>query len=177
VAATGTSRTDRVLEPSFVDGLRELPIEELRQRRDEALAEREFQSYLRRLVQVRQDLVRGEKQRRTEGREPAPLVERVTSVLSEGPRRGPSRGEALSHSPSPEDMAEADRQADAATGGALSDPASLDDARLEAILEALAQEERAISARRLEVLRVHDRFQDELKRRYRDDPSLIPTEI
>ena len=59
----------------------------------------------------------------------------------------------------------------------MSDPASLDDARLEAILEALAQEERAISARRLEVLRVHDRFQDELKRRYRDDPSLIPTEI
>ena len=122
MAATGTSRTDRVLEPSFVEGLQDLPIEELRGRRDEALAEREFQSYLRRLVQVRQDLILAEKQRRAEGREPAPLVERVTSVLSEGPPRGPSRGEALSHGPTPQDMAEADRQADAATGGALASP-------------------------------------------------------
>src|SRR3989475_6381872 len=115
MAANGPSRTERVLDPDFVEGLDTLPLEEVRRRRDEALAEREFQSYLRRLVQVRQDMVRAERERRADGREPGPLVERLTSVLAEGPPRGRVRGEALSLGPSPEDMAEADRQADAAT--------------------------------------------------------------
>src|SRR5438477_616936 len=80
--------------------------QEVRRRRDEAFAEREFHSYLRRLIQVRQDIVRAERERRSEGRAPDPLIDRITSVLSEGPPRGPARGEALSLGPSPEDIAE-----------------------------------------------------------------------
>jgi hypothetical protein len=75
-------------------------------------------------------------------------------------------------------MAEAERIADAATGGPLvSELDSLDDAALEHALDALADEERSISVDRVAVLRVHDRLQEELKRRYREDPSVIPKEI
>src|SRR5438874_1246146 len=158
MATTGGSRIEGVLDPSFVEGLEELPSEEVRRRRDEAFAEREFHSYLRRLIQVRQDIVRAERERRSEGRAPDPLIDRITSVLSEGPPRGPARGEALSLGPSPEDMAEAERQADLAAGGVLSDPATLDDATLDRALQGLAEHEHRVSSRRLAVLRVHDRL-------------------
>ncbi len=172
------SRTERVLAPEFVQELESLTVEEVHVRRDEAFAEREFQSYLRRLVQVRQDILGAERDRRASGESRAPLVERLTSVLSEGPPRGPGRGEALSLAPSAEDMAEAERIADAATGGPLvSELDTLDDAALDQALEALAEKERSISVDRVAVLRVHDRLQEELKRRYREDPSVIPTEV
>src|SRR5881296_4261000 len=103
------SRNDRVLDPSFVEDLQQLPLEEVRRRRDDALAEREYQSYLRRLIQVRMDIVRAELARRTEGRSAAPLIDRLTSALSEGPPRGPARGEAFSIGPTAQDMEEAER--------------------------------------------------------------------
>jgi len=177
MSTDGSSRTEHVLDPEFVASLEDLSIEEIRIRRDQAQAEREFQSYLRRLIQVRQDIVRAELERRAQGKESAPLIERLTSVLSEGPPRGPGRGEALPLGPSPEDMAEADRQADAAAGGVLSDPATLDDVSLARALEGLDEREREVSANRLAVLRVHDQLHEELKRRYREDPSLIPSEV
>ena len=55
----------------------------------------------------------------------------------------------------------------------LSDPGSLDDERLNAAVELLAQEEREVSASRSTVLHALDALQDELKRRYKDDPSLV----
>jgi hypothetical protein len=170
---TSSARTSEVLDPSFVGGVEELSIEELRGRRDLALAEREFQSYLRRLVQVRQDILRAERERRATGEGPQPLVERLTSVLSLGPR-SPGRGEALRETLTEEDMAEAERRADAVVGRAgITGPEELSDADLDQALEALEQSERAISVDRAAVLRVHDRLQEELKRRYQQDPSLV----
>jgi hypothetical protein len=54
----------------------------------------------------------------------------------------------------------------------LSDPASLDDERLAEAVDVLSTEERNVSADRGEVMRVLDTVQDELKRRYKDDPTL-----
>jgi anti-sigma-K factor RsiG len=172
------SRTDRVLDPRFSEELDKLSLGELRERRDLALAEREFASYMRRLIQVRQDIVRAERDRRVRGEEPGSFIEDLTAILSEGPRRGPARGEALPLGPSAEDMDEAERRADAATGGVpLTDLQGVPDAELDRALEALTQEEHAVSASRAGILRVHDRFLEEIKRRYREDPSLIPTSI
>jgi hypothetical protein len=39
--------------------------------------------------------------------------------------------------------------------------------------QALAHEERSVSASRQAVLRVHDRVQEELKRRFREEPSTV----
>jgi hypothetical protein len=54
----------------------------------------------------------------------------------------------------------------------ISDPTSLDDANLAAAVDVLIGEERVVSEDRRDVLRVLDLLQDELKRRYKDDPTL-----
>jgi hypothetical protein len=175
--ADAGSRTREVLDPSFVHGLVELPIEEVRRRRDRTLAEREFQSYLRRLIQVRLDLLTTEQSRRRSGSEAQPLVERITSALAEGPR-GRGRGEALKLAPSEEDMAEAGRLADEAMGGAFTTPLEeLSDETLDRLLDALRRAEEQVSGQRAEVLRVHDALQAEVKRRYREDLSQVPIDL
>ena len=166
-----TSRHEEVHDPAFVEGLEELPLGEVRRRRDLALAEREYQSYLRRLIQVRQDMLEAERGRRASGGEEKPMVERITEVLSEGPQ-GRGRGEALRLELSEQDIADAERDADEILGdAAMADPQALDDDRLQEALLAISEHERAVSADRAAVLRVHDRLQEELKRRYREDPS------
>jgi hypothetical protein len=55
----------------------------------------------------------------------------------------------------------------------ISDPGSLDDERLSGAVEVLASEEREVSEARGAVLAALDALQDELKRRYKDDPSLV----
>jgi hypothetical protein len=171
-----SSRTALVLDPDFVDRIEDLALDEVRHRRDLALAEREYQSYLRRLIQVRQDILQAERDRRASGGPQPPLVDRLRAVLSEGPH-GTGRGEMLRLSLPEEDLAEAERRADASAGDLnLSDPESIDDVRLAEALDTLAHEERKVSDDRVAVLHVHDRLQEELKRRYRSDPSTIPTE-
>jgi len=54
----------------------------------------------------------------------------------------------------------------------ISDPSSLDDEALAAAVASLAEEERLVSDTRGDVLTVLDTLQDELKRRYKDDPTL-----
>ena len=54
----------------------------------------------------------------------------------------------------------------------LSDPSELDDEQLRLAVDVLATEEADVSAQRAEVLRVLDTLQDELKRRFKEDPSL-----
>jgi len=54
----------------------------------------------------------------------------------------------------------------------LSNPSALDDAALADAITQLADEEQQVSAARADVIRVLDTLQDELKRRYRDDPTL-----
>jgi hypothetical protein len=170
-------RTGEVLDPSFLDGLEGLPLAEVRRRRDQALEEREFQSYLRRLVQVRMDILGVEQQRRQSGAEPEPLVERITSALAEGPQ-GRGRGEALRLKPSEQDMAEAERRADQAMGLALAKPLDeLDDNALAGALDGLRRAEEEVSSQRALVLRVHDALQAELKRRYREDLSQVPVDL
>ena len=54
----------------------------------------------------------------------------------------------------------------------LSDPSAMDDRELADVVEMLSEEERQVSDARRDVIRVLDILQDELKRRYKDDPSL-----
>lgn len=175
--AASSARLQTVLDAGFVENLEALTTEDIRGRRDEALAEREYLSYLRRLLQVRQDVLVAERDRRAAGGQSKPVVERLTEVLAEGPQsRG--RGEALRLSLTDADMAEAERRVDSVLGGAIiSNVETLPDEELTRALEALDAEERRVSVDRTEVLRVHDRLQEELKRRYREDPSQIPREI
>jgi hypothetical protein len=172
-----STKNPAVLQPGFLDGLDELSTDELRRRRDEVLAEREFQSYLRRILQVRLDLLRAERDRRRSGAEPGHLVDRLTKILAEGPPRT-SRGEAVRFSLSAEEMEDADRRVEGILGGVAETPAQdLADDELRQALETLTLQERAVSTARLAVFRVHDALQDELKWRYRDDPSAVHRQL
>jgi hypothetical protein len=169
----GNRRIDRILDGGYVEGLEDLSLDELRARRDECLAEREYLSLLRRLVQGRAEILRAEIDRRGAGADDEPLVERLSTILA-GEGHTPSRGEAVRVGVPEEEMLLARRRVERLVADAgLSDPGALDDERLGRAVDALAGEEHEVSQARAHVIDALDRVQDELKRRYKQDPSLV----
>jgi hypothetical protein len=167
-------RIDRILQPEYVRGLEELPLDQIRTRRDECLAEREYLSLLRRQVQGRAEILKAEIERRGGGEDQEPLIERLSSILAPETSNAPSRGEALRVALPEEEVLLARRRAErlvADTG--ISDPSSLNDEQLADAVETLVAEEQEVSEKRTGVIAVHDRFQEELKRRYKQDISQV----
>jgi hypothetical protein len=165
-------RIDLIRTPGFVESLGDLPLDELRHRRDDCLAEREYLSLLRRLVQGRAEILKAEIERRGGTGTQVPLVERLGEILA-GEGHGPARGEAVRITLPEDEMLQARRRVERLVADAgLSDPSSLDDERLASAVETLAHEEREVSEARSDVMGVLDALQDELKRRYKEDPSL-----
>lgn len=163
----GKRRIDQVLAPEFGQGLADLEMEELRRRRDLSRAERDYLSFLRRLLQGRRDLLRDEQRRRETGGESGSLVERITAVLAEG-TRGPSRGEAVVVSMPEDEISLARRRIERLLSDArLSNMEGLADDELGQTIERIEEEERQVSETRAAVLAVHDRLQGELKDRLR----------
>jgi hypothetical protein len=167
-------RIDRIRDADYVVGLPDLSLEDLRSRRAECMAEREYLSLLRRLVQGRAEILRAELERRGSVKEGEPLVERLSQILSGGEgHEASSRGEALRVGAPEEEMLLARRRIERLVADAgISDPSSLDDEKLADAVDTLATEERVVSGDRREVIRILDVVQDELKRRYKEDPSL-----
>lgn len=164
-------RIDRIRDPSYLEGIDSLGLDDVRARRDECLSEREYLSLLRRLVQGRAEILRAELSSR--GRDDAlPLVERLSDILASD-QPATSRGEAMRITVPEEEMLLARRRIERLVSDAgISDPTELDDGELQQAVDLLASEERVVSEERGEVLRVLDALQDELKRRYKEDPSL-----
>ncbi|HEY7282073.1 MAG TPA: aerial mycelium formation protein [Actinomycetota bacterium] len=169
----GNRRIDRITAPGFVEGLRDLSLGELRHRRDECLAEREYLSLLRRLVQGRLDIVRAEVDRRRTGGDPSTLVDHVAHAMShEEHPTGSSRGEAVRLTVPPDEMTLARRRVESLVAdSALSDPRTLPDDELGDAMRRLEAEELTVSADRKTVMGVHDLLQDELKRRFKENPA------
>jgi hypothetical protein len=164
-------RIDRIRDPSYLDGIEGQSLEDVRARRDECMAEREYLSLLRRLVQGRAEILKAELASR--GSDDArPLVDRLSEILASD-QPVTSRGEAMKVSLPEEEMLLARRRIERLVADAgISDPSELDDDRLKEAVEVLSGEEREVSAQRGDVHRVLDALQDELKRRYKEDPSL-----
>jgi hypothetical protein len=164
----GSRRIDQVLADGFAEGLPRLDDEEVRRRRDLARSEREYLSFLRRLLQGRRDILRDELDRRRSGGEAQPVMERVVSVLSEG-SHGPSRGEAPFVPLPDEDADLARRRVERLLSDAhLSDLSSLSDEDLERTVARIEDEERMVSDSRTRVMGVLDVLQDEMKGRLRE---------
>ena len=142
-------------------------------RRDECLAEREYVSLLRRLVQGRAEILQAELTARGRTRTRAPLVDRLATILAGDEAAGTSRGEAV-HVGVPEDeLLMARRRVERLVSDAgISDPSVAGRRGAEAAVETLADEERELSDTRAFVIEVLDQLQAELMRRYKDDPSL-----
>jgi hypothetical protein len=164
-------RIDRIRDPSYLDGIETQPLEDVRARRDECMAEREYLSLLRRLVQGRAEILKAELASRGSD-DDRPLVDRLSEILASD-QPVTSRGEAMKVSLPEEEMLLARRRIERLVADAgISDPSELDDDRLKEAVDVLAGEEREVSTQRGDVHRVLDALQDELKRRYKEDPSL-----
>ena len=171
---TGHRRIDRIRDDTYILDLGELSLIDLRARRDECLAEREYLSLLRRLVQGRAEILRAELDARGSDEDLGPLVDRLASILAGDEKQSGSRGEAVRVGVPEEELLLARRRIERLVADAgISDPASLDDGQLAAAVDLLASEEREVSTARSDVIRVLDVLQDELKRRYREDPTLV----
>jgi anti-sigma-K factor RsiG len=165
-------RIDKILEPSYVQGLDSMELDDVRARRDDCLAEREYLSLLRRLLQGRAEILRAEAEGRAEGAS-APLVDRLVEILADEDHPVSSRGEAVRVAIPEDEMLLARRRVERlASDSGLSDPSALSDEALGAAIDALVAEEHRVSKARKAVIGVLDVLQDELKRRYKDDPSL-----
>src|SRR5205085_12270333 len=129
----------------------------------ECLAEREFLSYLRRLLQGRLEILLDERKARETGEEPPPLVERLASIFAAETPTGPGRGEPLRLGIPEEEMNQARRRVERLLDdAAISDPTSLSDEALTVAIDKLQLEEREISDQRKVVMDSHDRLQDEV---------------
>ncbi len=175
----GRRPIDRVLAPSFAQGLADLPLEALRERRQLAEQEEADLSYARRLLQGRMDLLRAEQRSRAgEGSAPAgsrsdeELARHLASVLADGPRSDHGLGRHLTAEPSR--VGEHRRAAEKAVDDVrASDPSSLDDAGLAHALEQLAALESSVSESRHRVQGVMDLLTTEVGRRYREGETSV----
>jgi hypothetical protein len=165
-------RIDKILDPSYLEGLEALSLDDLRARRVDCLAEREDLSLLRRLVQGRAEILKAELERRS-GDDEGPLVDRLSQILADDEHPVTSRGEAVRVTLPEDEMLLARRRVERlASDATLSDPSALDDAQLASTIDALATEEHGVSQARRDVIEALDTLQDELKRRYKEDPTL-----
>lgn len=165
-------RIDKIRDPSFVDGLSAMSLDDVRARRDDALAEREYLSLLRRLLQGRAEILKAEVEAREHGGG-APLVDRLVEILSDEGHPVTSRGEVVRVAVPEDEMMLARRRVERlAADSGISDPSTLNDEELGAAIDALVAEEERTSEARRDVMNVLDVLQDELKRRYKENPSL-----
>lgn len=181
----GHRRIDRVLAPDFTSDLDSLSLEELRARRAEADQEEVDLSYLRRMLQGRSDLAQAELARRAEPKtgaaqsgapeSDAEVVSRITAALTEeGQDRSPAQGLGRHRAVEPSRVGETRRQGESllAVSG-MSDPATLDEAALRAVLGQLVDEEHEVSATRKQVQAILDTLSAEVTRRYRDGSATV----
>ena len=164
----GKRRIDRVLAPEFTDGLEEIDLEQLRERRDVCRAERDYLSFVRRLLQGRRDILQAELERRRRDGDEGTLLELVAAILADAPT-GSSRGEAPVFTIPDEEINLARRRVERLVSDSrLSDLPALADEELEEAVERIDEEERNLSDLRARVLQVHDTLQAELVRKWRD---------
>lgn len=165
-------RIAAVLEESFVEGLDELPMEELRQRRAECQELEEVLSYVRRVVQARLDIVLADLERRSSGRagdteaDAADLVAKLPEILGE--RRGGASTRLATYGDPAATSTELVERVDAVVGeDTLARLADLDTTRVEWLAGALADVERSISDGRHSLHQHLDELQAEIVRRYK----------
>jgi hypothetical protein len=164
----GKRRIDRVLAPEFTDGLTEIDLEELRERRDVCRAERDYLSFVRRLLQGRRDILQAELERRRRGGDEGTTLDLVAAILADAPT-GSSRGEAPVFTIPDDEINLARRRVERLVSDSrLSDLPALADEELEEAIEQIDEEERNLSDLRARVLHVHDALQAELVKKWRD---------
>lgn len=162
----GRRRIDRVLAPGYLDGLKSLPIDEVRSLRQDAEQEETDLSYLRRMLQGRIDLVRAELGNREAGEDTGSVLEQLPDILRDEASARPALGRHLTLEPSR--AGEYRRSIERVVADIdISDVTARTDAELENALAALVDFEATVSRTRKAVQQVADECRKEVARRYR----------
>ena len=168
------SRIDHILDPSYLEGLRSLPLEEVRAKRTECQEVEVALSYLRRLVQGRLDIVHSDISRRAGGA-PADLeelVKQLPEILGEQ-QRPPGFGRL------PTLLAPSDADSLTAELDAVADPQclhtlpELSEDEVRGLAERLGELERKTSLQRRELFERIDALQEEIVRRYKEGEATV----
>lgn len=169
----GRRRIDRVLDPRFLDGMEDWPLEQLRDARADAEQEEVDLSYARRLLHARLDLLRAETEHRRRGSRALAadttdeMVASLAGLLADQPGRSFGMGRHAVRTPSR--VGEHRRAAESAVADVrISDLGGLDDEGLSAAVARLEGFEQQVSSSRRRVQLVLDTLSAELGRRYRD---------
>lgn len=167
----GRRRVDRVLDPQFISGVRDIDLQELRRRRFEAEQEEADLSYLRRLLHGRIDILEAELQRR-EHHSDKSLIEGLTAILKDPVRT--ARGVSRHLNVEPTRMSEHRRLVERLVADPeLSDVTLRSNEEINAALEHLKAHEKEVSEVRREVQEVVDLFATELTARYREGRASV----
>jgi hypothetical protein len=176
---TATS-IDELLAPGYLEGLTDLPMAELRERRTTCNEAEVSLSYLRRVIQGRLDIVLSEQHRRQAGTssDAGALVERLPSILSEkvhAPGLGRLPTIMAPRELGPEATADVDAIAPPDRVGQVS---AVPEEQLQHMSDGLQRLEREVSDKRRALHDRLDRLQEEVIRRYQsgeaDVDSLLP---
>jgi hypothetical protein len=79
----GNRRIDRILDPSFLDGLEDAELETVREKRDETAEEEAVLSYERSLIHSRLKLLKAEQERRASGGPAKSIIDRLPEILAD----------------------------------------------------------------------------------------------
>jgi hypothetical protein len=165
---------ERLVDPSFLAGLRDRSLTELRGARDECREGETELSFERRLCQARIDILSAEIEQRRGG-STGTLVDRLPQILGTGrprPEGSPGRAPDVSI---PRNADVQRRRVEEIVGEqALARLSEVPEEELKTIIASLAEHETAVSQRRKRVQEVMDQIQEEIVRRYTSgeaDPS------
>ena len=176
-----THRLDAILAPDYIEGLRDITIEELRRRRSECEAIGNSLSYSRRLVQGRLDIVLAELKHRQDGTtgDLHSLVEQLPEILSEKVHAGGFGRLPAFMGPDAELDPDLVSRIDAvADERRLRNLTAAAQEEVDALVDELRSLEVELSAQRQAVYERSNKLQDELVRRYKSgevDPSSLLT--
>lgn len=168
----GRRRVDRVLAADFLDGMEQMTLDELRDRRRDAEQEEVDLSYLRRMLHGRIDIVQAEQRRRDPDYAGGSVIDELTAILTDDQRTTRGMGRHLSIEPSR--VAEHRRAVEALVADAfISNVRERSDSELGAALDRLRSHEAEVSEVRRSVQHVVDVLSDELARRYREGVASV----
>lgn len=170
---------DRVIDPSYIEGLSEKSMEELRQMLGEGTEAENEVSFERKLCQGRIDILKAELTRRKEGLDTSDLVARLPEILSAGETRSGTEG-LPARAPDFSIPRNADiprRRVEEIVGEqTLSRLPQLPDEEIASVIQALTEHEATLSNRRKALHEVIDRLQAENIKRLKsgdDDPTAV----
>ncbi len=167
---------DRVLNPSFLDGLELWAMPDVRSARGDVQVLEDAASFLRRLIQARLDIIGNELAvRGGSGIDDRTLVESLTAILADHSQRpNIASGRLVNTEPGDLQTTWAGHRADLAMGGRdIAEVTELDQEVLYSLTDSLSELERDVSGERRKLHDLLDRLQGEVVRRYKTGEASV----